>query len=81
MERYNALDLFHMKDNIRFREIYDGILGTATLGYKSKQIWWTSGDNIEYLKQQIIWYFPSVKIEDQSDHIVVIWDSKAIESV
>lgn len=80
MERYTASDLLHMRDNIRFREIYEGIIGTAKLGSKRKEIWWASGDNIEYLMQQISYYFPSTKIENQSDHIVVIWDSKVSES-
>lgn len=80
MERYTTSELFHMKDKIRFREIYEGILGSAKLGHKRKEIWWQSDDNIEYLKECINWYFCCPKIEDQSDHIVVIWDSKVVES-
>lgn len=80
MERYTSNQLLHMKDNIRFREIYEGIIGAAKLGHKRKEIWWQSGDNIDYLIEQINWYFCCPKIENQSDHIVVIWNPKANES-
>ena len=79
MQRYTPNQLYHMKDNIRFHEIYEGIVGSAKLGHTKKEIWWQSDDKIDYLISQIKWYFCEPIIENQSDHIIVIWDPKAMD--
>lgn len=75
MERYGVSQLYHMKDEIRFREIYDGIIASAKIGHKEKAIWWIKTDNPIYLKNQIRWYFYGVKIEEPDpNHIIVSWE-------
>lgn len=74
MERYSGIHLYHLQDDIRVRELYDGIIASAKIGHKRKDIWWMKNDNIPYIISQLKWYFYQTKIDEYADHMTISWE-------